>query len=220
MLWEEDDAQQPPQVPDDTVDLVFRLRGRSLPWDHAWSLQQALSRALPWWDDEDQLGVQLIFGVEEGNGWFREEKDGILYLSRRARLVLRLPKQRVADAQALTGRAVDIDGHPLRVEDCTVRLLSPITTLYARHVVSDVEEESAFVDGVRRRLVDMGVLCKKMVCGKGRRLNTPDGPVSTRSLMLAGLAVDDAVTLQRHGLGPGRKMGCGLFVPHKSVESR
>ena len=26
-----------------------------------------------------------------------------------------------------------------------------------------------------------------------------------------------SLALQRHGLGEGRKLGCGLFIPHKDV---
>jgi CRISPR-associated endoribonuclease Cas6 len=38
-----------------------------------------------------------------------------------------------------------------------------------------------------------------------------------RSLMLADLAVDESVKLQQQSLGTDRKLGCGLFVPHKDI---
>ncbi len=46
----------------------------------------------------------------------------------------------------------------------------------------------------------------------------PDGPVHTRSLMVADLSPDQSVHLQQIGLGPGRNFGCGLFVPHKGIK--
>jgi hypothetical protein len=43
--------------------------------------------------------------------------------------------------------------------------------------------------------------------------------VRTRSLMVAALPADASLTLQRQGLGDGRLIGCGLFVPHKGIEA-
>jgi hypothetical protein len=37
--------------------------------------------------------------------------------------------------------------------------------------------------------------------------------------MVAALPADASLTLQRQGLGDGRLMGCGLFVPHKGIEA-
>ena len=42
--------------------------------------------------------------------------------------------------------------------------------------------------------------------------------VAPRSLMLADLALEESMLLQEHGLGLERKLGCGLFLPHKDVE--
>jgi hypothetical protein len=36
-------------------------------------------------------------------------------------------------------------------------------------------------------------------------------------MMVDQLSEADSVTLQRHGLGTGRRVGLGLFVPHKSA---
>jgi hypothetical protein len=35
--------------------------------------------------------------------------------------------------------------------------------------------------------------------------------------MVAGLATDESLRLQATGLGIGRRLGCGLFIPHKDV---
>jgi hypothetical protein len=37
--------------------------------------------------------------------------------------------------------------------------------------------------------------------------------------MIADLKPEDSIILQQHGLGDGRKMGFGLFVPHKDIKS-
>ncbi|MEK7716319.1 MAG: type I-MYXAN CRISPR-associated protein Cas6/Cmx6 [Pseudomonadota bacterium] len=36
--------------------------------------------------------------------------------------------------------------------------------------------------------------------------------------MLADLAVEESVKLQQQGLGTDRKLGCGLFIPHKDIK--
>jgi hypothetical protein len=63
----------------------------------------------------------------------------------------------------------------------------------------------------------MNIRFKKVLCGKSRRFATPDGELPTQSLMVAGLPLEDAITLQQQGLGPHRNRGFGLFVPHKTV---
>jgi hypothetical protein len=35
--------------------------------------------------------------------------------------------------------------------------------------------------------------------------------------MLAGLTLEESLALQRHGLGAKRKLGCGVFIPHKDI---
>jgi hypothetical protein len=37
--------------------------------------------------------------------------------------------------------------------------------------------------------------------------------------MIADLTSQDSITLQEQGLGEGRKIGCGLFVPHKDIKA-
>ena len=37
--------------------------------------------------------------------------------------------------------------------------------------------------------------------------------------MLADLDVEEAVILQQRGIGRHKKMGCGLFIPHKGIKA-
>jgi CRISPR/Cas system CSM-associated protein Csm4 (group 5 of RAMP superfamily) len=36
--------------------------------------------------------------------------------------------------------------------------------------------------------------------------------------MLADLELEESLKLQEAGLGPGRKLGCGLFLPQKGIK--
>jgi len=46
---------------------------------------------------------------------------------------------------------------------------------------------------------------------------TPSETFQSRSLMLAGLTREQSLLLQQSGLGARRKLGCGLFIPHKDI---
>ena len=222
-FWEEDhNDDMPPAVTDDVVDLAFRIRGRTLPADHAWPLADALIAALSWFADEPATGLHLIHAAASGNGWVSPEDDdeGVIYLSRRTCLTLRLPQERVAAAaRTLEGATLDVVGHPLEIGASQVHLLSPLTTLYARHVVAPGDDdEGNFLAAVVHELEDNGITCRRMVCGRTRHFHSPQGPLLTRSLMLADLDFAESQRLQRIGLGPGPHHGFGLFIPHKAVK--
>jgi len=65
----------------------------------------------------------------------------------------------------------------------------------------------------------MNIRVRKAVCGRTNRLATPEGLISTRSLMLAGLTQDESIRLQQRGLGHHPLLGCGIFIPHKGIDS-
>ena len=74
MYWEDEkDENTPYVVPDDVVDLVYRINCRSLPLDHAHSFSTAVRDHLSWIDEEERAGIHLIHGAESGNGWIRPD---------------------------------------------------------------------------------------------------------------------------------------------------
>jgi CRISPR-associated protein Cas6 len=222
MFWN-DEKQKTPEfvIPDDVVDLAFRIGCPTLPLDHAYALSSALLSVLPWLEDEEHAGVHLIHGAASGNGWYRPEDHGtgVLHRPRRTRMRLRLPRHRLEDARQLTGQRLDIDGHALKVGDSEVFLLSSLSTLFARHVIADADsDEQAFLEKAAHGLREIDIECRKLLGGISHTLEFPDGPVHTRSLMVADLEPEQSVRLQQVGLGAGRHIGCGLFVPHKGIK--
>ncbi|MES9991151.1 MAG: type I-MYXAN CRISPR-associated protein Cas6/Cmx6 [Candidatus Thiodiazotropha sp.] len=217
--WQEDEDEEQFVVPENVVDLIFKINCSSLPVDHAWSLSEAIHNELPWFTEETQAGLHLVYGAESGNGWERPSDGGdTLYLSRRTPLILRLPKERVDDAEALSGKILDIEGNKMEVGAAHSRFLAMTNTLYCRHLVCEAKQsEEAFLQSAVESLQDLNLRFKKVLCGKGGGFASPDAVISTRSLMVAGLSLDDAVTLQEYGLGPLRNRGFGLFVAHKTV---
>lgn len=222
MFWQESTPDKLPAVPDDVVDLAFAISCRALPVDHAWALSQAIVAILPWFANEDGAGLHPLHVADSGNGWMRPEgADDLLCLSRRTRLVLRVPRARSEDAKLLSGAKLDVQGHAMQVGEAQLRLLSKETTLFSRYIVlTDADQdENAFLADTVRQLGAIGVRPKKMLCGLARQLRTAGAPINTRSLMIAELSLEESFALQRRGLGPLRTLGCGLFIPHKGIGS-
>jgi CRISPR-associated protein Cas6 len=222
MFWNEE-KEQPAEfvVPDDVVDLAFRIHCPTLPLDHAHALSTQVLGVLPWLADEPYAGLHLIHGAASGNGWYRPEATAnqLLHLSRRTRMRLRIPSQRLEEARRLTGTTLDIQGHALNVGEAEVFLLSNLSTLFSRYVIADPEaDEDTFLQVCARELQSLGIPARKMLGGISHTLQFPDGPVHTRSLMVAELEPEHSVLLQQAGLGDGRAFGCGLFLPHKGIK--
>jgi CRISPR-associated protein Cas6 len=224
VFWnEESDEQERFFVPENVLDVVFAVRDcPCLPAEHAYALSQALHQALPWMDEEERVGVHPIYGAESGNGWQRpEDPDAPIYLSRRQKMILRVPQERVEDVKQLSGQTLEIDSYSLTVGDeARTRLLSDLPTLFARNVATEPGlNEDEFLARVAEELREMDIQVKKMMASIEREIRTPQGPVHTRGLMLADLMPEDSVRLQEEGLGPHRKLGCGLFVPQKGIKA-
>jgi len=217
MRGDEESAAEPSTR--DIADAVFAISCRSLPVDHAYALSQAIQAALPWFAGEPRAGLHIIRAAESGSGWMRPEgPDTLLHLSQRTRLVLRLPQHRLEAAAAVVGRTLDVAGHALRVDRLAVRPLSRITTLISHCVLLEgCDSESEFQLAASRQLDALGIRPGEMLCGLMTAIATPGRTLRTRSLMLAGLTREQSLLLQQRGLGDERKLGCGLFIPHKAI---
>jgi len=204
---------------DDVVDAVFAIECRSLPVDHAWALSAAIQAALPWFADEPQAGLHTVHGAASGSGWMRPEgADALLQLSRRTRLVLRLPARRIEDAAALAGHTLDVAGWPMRVGKLAPRRLARIASLFSRGVIfENADDETGFLAAASEALRTLGIEASTLLCGREVTLATPERSWRTRSLMVTVATPSQSLALQRHGLGEARKLGCGLFIPHKDV---
>lgn len=221
MFWQENDDDEN-QLPNDVVDVLFDLSGNTIPLDHGYQLGNEIAQLLPWFETDEHCGLHHIYVAASGNGWERPDatEGESMYISRRTKLILRLPKSRIPEAeQGLAGKEVELDGHQLTIGKSKIRNLTNLTTLSCRYVIADpADDENVFMHKLVDQLRDMGVRVKKLMCGKSGTISTPDGPVSVRSVMIADLSKEESNLLQREGIGPGRHMGCGLFVPHKGIE--
>ena len=83
---------------------------------------------------------------------------------------------------------------------------------------AEEQDEERFVDYAAGELAAMGVCVRKLLCGISHVITTPTENIFTRSVMVAGLSPEQSLRLQQQGLGPGRAIGCGLFIPHKGID--
>jgi CRISPR-associated protein Cas6 len=191
------------------VDVVFALEDGTLDDDHADALSLAVRRALPWFDDEPEAGILPISGMARGNG--------LRFVGRRSRLALRVPTHRGASADSLAGTRLDLHGVVLTVGASSIRQLFPARgVVYSPLVSVGIDDEIEFLARCKSLLAERG-LKPQLISGKAGELRTAQGVVRGFSLMLHGLAAAESLAVQETGLGTHRVLGCGLFIPHKSV---
>jgi CRISPR-associated protein Cas6 len=188
------------------VDLGFALGGGALPSSHRRELADALERTLPWLAAAPGAGMHRLNVVAS-------EGDQLL-LARRTRLRLRVPRERAGDAVALAGRELSVGAGQLHLGAMQERELLPHGTLYAHLVAADDADEIAFLRAMQAELGALEVVCRP-ICG--RRQTVEGGAVHGFSLMLDGLTHEGSLRILECGLGPHRRLGCGLFVAHRSA---
>lgn len=192
------------------VEAQFDLAGLEIPEDHGYALFQALCRHLPWLAQTPEAAVQSVHGAPSG-------RNANLVINRRVKLLLRIPVDRAKDAEALVGKTIDAGAGAIVIGALKVRQLMPSQTLYAHFADMGTEDEAEFLARAKAELEAMGIRCGLM-CGKRRRLTTPEGQVAGYSLMLHDLTLLQSMQVIERGLGRHRIYGCGIFVPHKSIK--
>jgi len=186
------------------------LRGVRVPVDHGYALFRALAPLLPWLADEALAGIHPMHGADSG--------AGELILNHRTRLVLRVPAERANDTLAIEGATLDVGGNALLVGKGKPRALPRHTPLYAHRVTTGSADEAGFTRDIMRLLDELGIETR-FICGKRQTISTDAGSVAGYSLMLHGLPIEHAIRVQQVGIGSNRKLGCGIFIPHKSINA-
>jgi CRISPR-associated protein Cas6 len=179
-----------------------------LPVDHGYALFLALAELMPWIADEELLGIHPIQGANLG--------DGNLMVGRRCKLMIRAPRARALELMKLAGQSFTVSGHAFTIGQGKLRALSWHTPLYAHCVTTGSSDERTFASDVIRLLDEMNI-DSRFICGKRQTLTTALGVEYGYSLMLHGLPIEHALQVQQDGLGTNRKLGCGIFIPHKSI---
>lgn len=187
--------------------MVFDLDGGTLPAAYSFELWAALLRQVPRLAEEKLVGV-LPFRATEN-------KEGML-LTKRTKLVLRLPKTLADDTAArLTGSTVQLGATPLSIGRSKTRVIQPYPTIHAQQVTG-ASDEVLFMDDIRKQLGEMGIAAK-LICGKRSTIKSDQQSTHAYSLVVHDLKPEDSLQLQYAGLGESRQFGCGIFIPYKVI---
>ncbi len=220
MYWQEDDQKNDITTSEKVVDLSYKIDCKQIPTRHAWELSQALYQALPWIEDELEVGVHQIHGATSGNGWERPPDGELIHLSKRTRMHLRVPTERIDDAKLLVDKELDVAGHTIRVGKMTSKSVDPFSTIFARYIVMQKGmSEDDFLQWVVGALTERNIQARKLLCGMRHEFEANGELIETRSLMIADLDKFSSVKLQEAGIGLHRHMGCGIFVAHKGIKA-
>jgi len=197
-------------------ELQFRVLGRDFPLDHGYPLYAALSRLCPQLHERSSHCLIGPIGGENA-------RRGLLTVSPRSRLRLRVTEASLPIFIKLAGQSLDLAGHPLRLSVPNIRALVPAPTLVARLVTfRNAVEPELFLATARDKLRALGVAGQPSIplLTAGPRAGEPHRRVIAiagrriigYSLLVEGLDAAESLRLQEQGLGGRGRMGCGWFV--------
>ncbi len=188
------------------IDISFDLHGESIPADYPHKLWEALLRIAPALAASEAVGVIPLRGPNN---------NGELLLPKRAKLALRLPMDLLDAALALSEQALQIGDATVQLGQGKTREIQPYPTLHA-HLVVGPTDEVEFMAMVDATLATLEV-SSKLICGRHHRLNIHEQDISGFSLVMHDLTPEDSLRVQYVGMGTGRNLGCGIFVPYKVI---
>lgn len=195
------------RVPD-MVDIVFGLAGESLPRGSEWALFREVARVVPWIATTPRAGILPVRGPRL--------PDGGVMITHRSRLVVRVPRDRLCSSSALEQAALRVGEVTLTVGMGSVRGHQPAATLYSPRVATGEADETRFVAVLEEEMAALGVN-GRLICGRRVEVVLEEGPVTAYPVAIHDLRDADSLALQRAGLGRGQPVGCGLFIPHKTI---
>ncbi len=203
------------------IDVAYRINCKTLPFDHAYELSKEITKLLPWLVEDKLSGIHTLHGPDSGNGWMRAEDEEI-FLSQRTRLIIRMPKEKVELAKQLENQILEVLGNKIKIGKSNVKPFLVVRDLICRFVLNheDVcENENEFLSKMINELNSFEISIKKVICGRTKNLTIDGKKRSGRSIMIADLSKENSVRLQDIGVGEGRIFGCGIFLPHKSIDA-
>ncbi len=207
------------------IDLVFPVRGDTLPMDHAYPLYGALSRAVPEFHREESPVRFLPVNGDVGG-------PGLMKLFGKSRLRVRLNAELIATLLPLTGQRLQVGDHAVTLGAPTVEQLTPAVSLNAGFVTfKNSVEPGRFLEVAKEKLADLGIkeagvgiplVQKGKSAGEPRRrvIRVKGATIVGFPLIVEGLTADESIRLQEQGLGGRTKIGCGFFVPFVRSEMR
>lgn len=217
------------------VELSFPLRGTPLPYDNGYRLYQAVVGVAPWVSEPAQVDLAIvpIQGTSHG---------GFIHLTRVSRLRFRLNADDIEKLLPLSDRTLVVEAATLKLgrpAEFRLRTAPGLMSLFvAAEHYSHSDEFLAWVKEQFRVLEIRAVPALRRkhgrdsgsLTGENRRsFDSPfarhhrqigDNSVIGWEVQVFGLTPEESVRLQEHGVGPGRRYGCGVFVPDERERPR
>lgn len=190
------------------LDLSFAVKSAAvIPVDHGYHLYSGLCHIIPQLHESDGYGIHPIRGQQTGN---RQ-----LQLCSWSRLTVRATAENIPDLLVLSGKQLQIADRLLRVGVPEVHPLVPASALRSRLVTTkNGQDVERFEAEIRRQLNALQISSQAILTIiKRRTTRIRDKEVVGHEVLLEALTAEESLTLQEHGLGGRRHMGCGVFVP-------
>jgi CRISPR-associated protein Cas6 len=218
------------------VDIIFPIKGMSIPVQHGYRLFSALSRLFPYIHD----APTGTFGVFPIRGRY---SNGTITLTDESCIRIRVPKRYMPDMLTLAGKQLIIkspddtgDGWRIRVGRSKLLPIRPSKSLRADMVLirlflepGEAVSAEKFMIVVQRQMQEIGISGRAEIPlnnnPKSRYLGELYRKIfEIKEYNLVGYALElhdlndaDSIVAQERGLGGKRSMGCGLFDPYRAL---
>ena len=218
-MWQEKEEKKPIADNSDMAELSFSVDCKELPYDHAYELSSAILNLVPEIENDKRNAIQTLHGPMSGNGWVRPDSENIT-LSKRAKLIMRINKNQLNDIKGIEGKEIMLFGNALKIGPSKVKNFLVVKDLFCRFVMSDHKtSEDDFLNNIQNELKGLNINIRKALCGKSMVISFGKKTLYTRSLMIADLSKEESLKLQEEGVGDKKLYGCGIFLPHKSIDA-
>lgn len=216
MFWQENINEEHFTVPEDIVDVLFKIDCEKIPNNYIESLAEGLIATFPWLAN---AAIHHIYLPKTGNGWQADINAEYVYLPKRTKLILRVPQEKVDQLKKINNLELNLNGFSFVIENfLKQKKLSDSTIVVSNGIVAPKEvSEDDFLQYCYQELKKLNIQPKKMLVGLSHDLTTKNQILSTRSLMLADLSKQESVLLQEKGIGNHQTLGCGIFLPQKGI---
>ena len=218
-MWQDKEEKKPIADNSDMAELSFSVDCKELPYDHAYELSSAILNLVPEIENDKRNAIQTLHGPMSGNGWVRPDSENIP-LSKRAKLIMRINKNQLNDIKGIEGKEIMLFGNALKIGSSKVKNFLVVKDLFCRFVMSDHKtSEDDFLNNIQNELKGLNINIRKALCGKSMVISFGKKTLYTRSLMIADLSKEESLKLQEEGVGDKKLYGCGIFLPHKSIDA-
>ena len=218
-MWQENEEKKPIADNSDMAELLFSVDCRELPYDHAYELSSEILNLVPEIKNDKRNAIQTLHGPMSGNGWVRPDSENIP-LSKRAKLIMRVNKNQLNDIKSIEGKEIRLFGNTLKIGKSKVKNFLVVKDLFCRFVMSDDKSsEDDFLTKIQNELMGLNINIRKALCGRSMVISFGEKTLYTRSLMIADLSKEESLKLQEEGVGDKKLYGCGIFLPHKSIDA-